>query len=148
MIREVKTKDVLAVTAIYNHYILHSTSTFEEEPIDDLEMLDRIKKVQKKYPWLVYEEKGVIFGYAYADVWKSRSAYLHTVESSVYLDPGVTGKGIGSALYASLLKELGTRDIRAVLGGISIPNKESVALHEKFGFEKRAENAPGMEYKY
>jgi len=139
MIRKAKTKDSVGIASIYNHYILNSVSTFEEKPVEELEMLDRIKKVQEKFPWLVYEDNGLICGYAYATDWKSRSAYKHTVESSVYLDPGVRGKGIGSALYASLLKELGSLNIRAIIGGISLPNKESIALHEKFGFEKVGE---------
>jgi phosphinothricin acetyltransferase len=56
----------------------------------------------------------------------------------VYLHPASVGKGIGSRLYDALLTELRGRQIHTVIGGIALPNKASVALHERFGFEKIA----------
>ena len=42
-------------------------------------------------------------------------------------------------MYDFLIKELNQTNIHAVIGGISLPNEGSVALHEKFGFEKIAQ---------
>jgi len=136
MIRPVKTTDSSQIAEIYNHYVLNSISTFELEPIDEAEMSNRINTISAKYPYIVFEENGQVMGYAYASEWKVRKAYANSVESSVYLHPTACSKGIGSKLYSMLLNELKKQDIHAVIGGISLPNKPSIALHEKLGFEK------------
>ena len=46
--------------------------------------------------------------------------------------------GIGKALYKKLLHKLKKIGIHNVIGGISLTNKQSVALHESFGFENVA----------
>lgn len=136
MLRNVESKDAVALCQIYNHYIAHTIITFEENPVAPEEMLQRILNVTASFPWLVYEDHGSIAGYAYATRWKERSAYRHSVEATVYLHPSATGKGIGSSLFTRLLAELRARQIHAVLGGVALPNAASVALLEKFGFQK------------
>lgn len=139
MIRNVSLDDARSICSIYNYYILNSISTFELEPISVDETAKRIKLVKDKYPWIVYEQDGEILGYAYADEWKTRKAYKYSVESTVYLKDGESGKGTGSKLYKFLLDELKKMNIHAVIGGISLPNDVSVALHEKLGFKKIAQ---------
>ena len=138
MIRHANLEDAQAICDIYNYYVLNTIVTFEEDIVLADDIADRIKKVSEKYVWLVYEQKDEIIGYAYAGEWKSRCSYRFSVESSVYLKNGFSGKGIGSKLYEALLKKLEKTDIHAVIGGISLPNEGSIALHEKFGFEKIA----------
>ena len=139
MIRNAKPEDAQAICDIYNYHVLNTIVTFEEESILADDMADRINKVSEKYVWLVYEQEGEIIGYAYAGEWKSRCSYRFSVESSVYLKNGFSSQGIGSKLYEALLKKLEKTDIHAVIGGISLPNEGSIALHEKFGFEKIAQ---------
>ena len=139
MIRNAKPEDAQAICDIYNYHVLNTIVTFEEESILADDMADRINKVSEKYVWLVYELEGEIVGYAYAGEWKSRCSYRFSVESSVYLKNGFSSQGIGSKLYEALLKKLEKTDIHAVIGGISLPNEGSIALHEKFGFEKIAQ---------
>ncbi len=138
MIRSAKLKDAKSIIDIYNYYILHSGATFEEKQIDEAEMCVRINISDKRFPWLVFEENKQVLGYAYAGAWKGRSAYLHTVEISVYLQASAVQKGIASQLYTELLKRLQYQNIHAVIAGIALPNEASIALHEKFGFEKIA----------
>lgn len=138
MIRPVKIEDAQAIADIYNYYILSSVATFEEIVIDAEEIKKRILAVTQKYPWIVYEVDGEIIGYAYACEWRSRFAYRFAVESTVYLKPETTKKGIGSLLYKELIKLLITTNFHTILGCISLPNKPSVVLHEKFGFKKVA----------
>ena len=77
-------------------------------------------------------------GYAYATKWHKRAAYRHSVETSMYLAYDRQGQGIGSKLYAQVLRTLPERNVHAAIGGIALPNDASVALHEKFGFKKAA----------
>jgi phosphinothricin acetyltransferase len=140
MIRPVKHSDAAQLAEIYNYYIANSTATFETETVVRIQMEDRIMRIQNDLlPWFVAENpKGIILGYAYASMWKERKAYKHSVEITVYLDHNVYSQGIGSQLYTALFNHLKTLGVHAVMGGISLPNKASVALHEKFGMTKVA----------
>jgi phosphinothricin acetyltransferase len=139
MIRPVQPKDIPEITNIYNYYIRKTTVTFEEEEVKGEDITSRINKVESSgLPWLVAEQKGLIVGYAYANKWKERSAYRHSVEISVYVDHNRQGNGWGTKLYQALFTELQKKNIHLAIGGITLPNDASIALHEKFGMEKVA----------
>jgi phosphinothricin acetyltransferase len=138
MIRPAVRSDAAQVAAIYNHYVAETVVTFEEEPIGKTEMARRIKEVTAELPWYVAVEKDRVVGYAYANKWRTRSAYRYTVESTVYLAPAATGRGLGTKLYIVLIAELKRRSLHSVIGGVALPNAASVALHEKMGFKKVA----------
>lgn len=133
-IRPATPADAEAICAIYNHYILNSTITFEETALTAVQMEQRIADVSACYPWLLLETEGGIAGYAYATAWKTRSAYRHTVETSVYLAPGHAGAGLGKQLYLAILPELRRRGIHVAIAGIALPNPASIRLHEWLGF--------------
>ena len=138
MIRPATPDDASAIVEIYNHYVATTVISFEERPVTPDEMAGRIRDVMATLPWLVCESEGTVLGYAYATKWRVRSAYRYSAETSVYVAPGQGGKGIGSALYTTLLEELRAREIHMAIGGIAQPNPASVALHERLGFEKVA----------
>lgn len=132
-------EDAEAVARIYRHYVLNTTISFEEEPVSPAEMLKRIREVaSNSLPWLVAEQAQQVVGYAFATKWKGRGAYRHSAESSVYLDPAFTGRGVGTRLYRALLEMLQQQSIHVVIGGVALPNAASVALHERLGFSKVA----------
>jgi L-amino acid N-acyltransferase YncA len=139
VIRQATEADTPALAAIYNHYIAHTIVTFEETPVAAGEMARRLADVQAgAFPWLVALDGPRLLGYAYATPWRPRSAYRFSAEVTVYLESGATGRGVGSALYGALFPMLEARGIHVVMGGISLPNDASVALHEKFGMRKVA----------
>ncbi len=139
VIREVNKEDAGDIARIYNPYILNSVITFEEIPVTEEIITGRIEaEISAGYPYLVLEAAQKVAGYAYAGVWRTRAAYRQTVESTVYLEQGLTGKGYGTLLYRALIEELRKKDFHVVLGGITLPNPASVALHEKMGFKKVA----------
>lgn len=134
-IRDASAGDAAAIAAIYSHYIAHTAVSFELEPVDGGEMRARLQEVRTQgLPWIVAEEDGRIVGYAYATRWRARAAYRESVESSVYLAPDAAGKGFGRALYDALLPALRNAGLHTVIGGITLPNAASVALHEALGF--------------
>ena len=136
-VRAVAAQDAAALARIYNHYVANTFVTFETEEISAADMAARIDEIEKlELPWLVAESSGDVLGFAYASKWKGRCAYRYSVESTIYLDPDRTGNGTGTELYASLLDAIRTTSMHAVIGGISLPNDASVALHEKLGFRK------------
>lgn len=136
MIRSSVEADIARICDIYNHYIRETVVTFEETPLLVEEMARRIDDVRKRFPWLVIEADGVVAGYAYASLWKTRSAYRFAVESTIYLAPEAVGRGLGTTLYRALLDLLPQCDVHRAVGCIALPNEGSVALHEKLGFRK------------
>ena len=136
MIRDINVYDSKQICDIYNYYVLKTIVTFEESEVTEADMRSRIENTNAKIPWIVYEVDGIILGYAYASEWKPRCAYKNSLETTVYLRNCESGKGVGSLLYAELVHRLKAMNYHALIGGISLPNKASIALHEKFGFEK------------
>ena len=147
MIRPISSSDAPAIAEIYNHYILNTTATFEEEPIKVEVMATRIANITNEYPWIVYEDNGTIIGYAYLNRLHARSAYRFTAEASVYLHREAQGLGIGTKLYKALFQTPNAAKIHSIIGGISLPNEASVRLHERFGFKKVAHyNQAGFKF--
>ena len=139
MIRPALPSDAEAIARIYNDYILTAIATFEEQAVAPQDMAERIQKIYAaSLPWLVAESSGAVVGYACASLWKTRSAYRYSVESTVYIESAARGVGFGSHLYEALLKDLRQRQVHAVIGGIALPNEASIRLHEKFGFRQVA----------
>lgn len=138
-IRDATLEDAGAIAAIYNPYVTDTLVTFETDPLSEEDMRKRMAGAQAaSLPWLVATEGGAVFGYTHASPWKGRWAYRYSVETTVYLDPSRTRRGLGSQLYATLVERLRERGFHAAIGGIALPNAASVALHERLGFEKVA----------
>jgi len=112
MVRSATVADAVQISAIYNHYIAHTVVTFEEEPLSVASMAQRMERVLQEFPWLVWEEGGEVLGYAYATRWHERSAYRHSVESTIYLRTDAVGRRIGSRLYEALASALRARRLK------------------------------------
>jgi L-amino acid N-acyltransferase YncA len=135
-VRSAFATDTEAIARIYNYYVKNTVITFEEEPVSAETMAMRVSEVQGvSLPWLVAEIESVVVGFAYASKWKARSAYRHSVETTIYLENGHEGGGIGTKLYSGLLSILRTHGIHVAIGGAALPNEASAALHEKLGFD-------------
>jgi L-amino acid N-acyltransferase YncA len=139
VIRPAVLRDAEIIARIYNHYILNTIVTFEEQAVSAIEMGERMKAVEAaSFPWLVSEQANQLVGYAYAGKWLGRSAYRYSTECTVYLDPASRGQGLGTELYDALFALLHGKQTHTVIGVIALPNEASVALHEKFGLRKVA----------
>ena len=71
-VREVTMDDVIDITKIYNHYVEHTTLTFDLAPITELEMEEKIKTTKVNYPFLVVTENDEVVGFAFATQWKAK----------------------------------------------------------------------------
>lgn len=129
--------DVPAIAAIYSHHVLNGTASFEEKAPDAAEMARRRDAILSHgLPYIVAEIDGAVVGYAYAGLYRTRSAYRFTLEDSIYVQAGLTGRGIGRALMERLLADctaLGARQMIAVVGDSG--NAGSLGLHAAMGFE-------------
>jgi phosphinothricin acetyltransferase len=136
-IRPSQVEDMTAITAIYQHHVLHGTGTFEIEPPTLAEMTARREDVLGKgLPYLVLENDGQVIGFAYCNWFKPRPAYRFSAEDSIYLDPSAAGKGWGRMLLAELCQaaeKVGIRKLIAVIGDSA--NAGSIGVHTSVGFQ-------------
>jgi phosphinothricin acetyltransferase len=135
-IRTAVRADAEAIARIYNHYVAETVITFEERFVSPEAMATRVEECLERYAWMVCIDADAVIGYAYASEWKSRTAFRHSAEVSIYLDPAQQGRGIGRKLMSALLEELRAKKLHLLIAGIALPNDSSIALHEKFGFRK------------
>jgi phosphinothricin acetyltransferase len=83
---------------------------------------------------LIAETDGLVVGYATSSRFRPKAAYQTSVETTIYLAPEATGRGLGTALYAALFAALAEEDLHRAYAGVTLPNTASVALHRKVGF--------------
>lgn len=134
-IRPVSIDDAPALASIYNYYIKHTTATFEVAEITGSEMCRRISLIAANHPFYVHESDGRVDGYCYAHPWKERAAFASTWETTVYIAPESTGKGLGLLLMCHLIDACRRRAAcHALVACITGDNTASIALHEKLGF--------------
>lgn len=143
-IRGARPEDAAVIAAIYAPYVLSGTVSFETEAPDTRGMRSRMAASDGLYPWLVAttgggedgDGGGAILGYAYATRFKDRPAYRWTVETTIYVSGAVQGQGTGQLLYDALLDTLAAQGFVQAVATISLPNDQSIQLHEKVGFRR------------
>lgn len=138
LIRPARIDDLPRLTAIYNHYVLHSPATFDLEPktIDQrAEWLAQFASTGR-HRLLVAVEDGVVQGYAGTMRWRPKPAYDTTVETTIYCAPESLGRGIGARLYQALFAAIAGENIHRIVAGYVPPNAASAALHERLGFRQ------------
>jgi L-amino acid N-acyltransferase YncA len=137
VIRAVADADLPAIAELYAHHVLTGTASFEVAAPTVDEMRRRRRDVLSHgLPYFVASlSDTALAGYAYATEYRSRVAYRHTVEDSVYVDPVCVRRGAGRALLAAVIaacETLGYRQMVAVIGGSD--NAASISLHAALGF--------------
>src|SRR5262245_42899343 len=133
-IRGARLEDAGAIAAIYAPFVRDTAITFETEVLGADDMAARMRADGALYPWFVAEdEDGTVIGYAYAARFRARNAYRFAVETTVYVDPAVHGRGVGTALYKKLLATLEKQGFTQAIATIALPNIASIKLHEALG---------------
>ena len=157
-VRSSRAADVSAIASIYAHHVRCGTGTFEEVAPSLEDMGGRRDEVLARgLPFLVAtvpssssggeagasEGGETVVGYAYANLFRTRTAYRFTLENSIYVHPDYCGaagsrdgRGVGRALLERLLELLraaGYRQVLAVIGDAD--NAASIGLHTRFGFK-------------
>ena len=135
-IRPAAPGDLPAMAEIHAYYVLETVLTFDVEPLGLAEWEERLEAAEAaRHPWLVAADPGgAVVGFVAAGPYRARASYARTVELSIYLRPDARGRGLGTRLYAAILPELSARGFHRAMGGVTLPNPASVALHEGAGF--------------
>ena len=137
LIRAAETDDLPALVRILNHYVTTSHVTFDTEPYTVAQRRGWFEAFAPEGPFrlLVVEVHACLVGYASSTVFRSKPAYRTSVETTVYLDPNFTGRGLGATLYGALFEALENEpQVHRAYGVVAQPNPASVALHLNLGF--------------
>ena len=146
-IRIANESDLSQILEIYRPYVENTTVSFEYDAPTLESFRARFRGITKQFPWLVWEEAGVILGYAYACAPFERAAYQWCTEPSIYLLPQAQGKGIGRKLYEVLEQILTAQGYRLSYAIITSENTSSLAFHKAMGYRETAQ-FPGCGYKF
>lgn len=139
-IRKAKQDDLPVLVSIYNHAILHTTATFDLEPVSvEARQSWFDEHMDDYFPLIVAEEDDVVMGYASLSTFRQKEAFKRTVEVSIYIDEEHQGKGLGKQLLAHIIEMARALDHHVIIAGITSGNDKSVKLHEQFGFVKCGE---------
>ncbi len=133
-VRAATVGDADAVARIYNLGIDSRQATFETEHRTAAEMADRIDGTAPRHAFLVASVDGRVAGWAATFPYSPRRAYDGVAEYSVYVDPGVHGRGVGRALLAELLRRARQSGVHKVTSRVLAENTASLALAEQLGF--------------
>ena len=138
LIRLATERDLPAINAIYNHYVAHSTCTYQLEAETDEGRLAWFRKRGPEHPVTVAELDGEIAGWASLNRYHERAAYARTVDNSIYIRHDLQRRGLGRALLSNLIDRARALGHHTILAGVSAEQEASLALHLAFGFGKVA----------
>lgn len=138
-VRDATEADIPVIAEIYGHHVRFGLGTFEETPPSPEEMRQRHAEIAGRgLPWLVaVDRRGRVLGYAYAALYRLRSAYRYTLEDSIYVAPEAQRHGVGLTLLQALIARCtaaGYRQMVAVIGDSG--NAGSIGVHARAGFER------------
>jgi phosphinothricin acetyltransferase len=150
LVRHSRDSDVEAMLTIYRHHIRRGI----EDSVDDSgtpepdDLRDRRKNLRNtRLPHLVATCGGEVVGYAYVVLFRKRPAYRYTVKHSIYVHREHLGRGVGRQLLQELVDTCAAAGFRQIIGYIDADNTASLAIHDKFGFQ-RVGLLPGVAYRY
>lgn len=137
MIRPLRESDIVSLTEIYNHYVLHSAATFESAPLTVGQMRKRLLEPAATFPCLVVEESSIVGGYAALHPFRPR--FDCVAEATMYLAPEFTSRGVGSLMLQQLIETARSIDgLNGIIACINAANTPSRRLVESFGFKQVA----------
>lgn len=145
-VRDATLEDAERILEIYDYYVKNTAITFEWVTPSLDEFRDRMKRIMRRYPYLVVLKDGRVEGYAYAGPFVGRAAYDWSCELTVYLDRNARKCGMGKMLYGALenaLRDMGIVNLYACIG---YPERDdeylttnSADFHAHSGFVKVGE---------
>ncbi|HVL75356.1 MAG TPA: GNAT family N-acetyltransferase [Noviherbaspirillum sp.] len=132
-------EDLPAIVAIYNSTVASREVTADTEPIT----------VESRHAWFaehtpdrrplwVAEQDGEIIGWLSYSNFYGRPAYAGTSELSIYIAENARGKGLGRYFLEQAIAHAPKIQVHTLLGFIFGHNMPSLALFERFGFERWA----------
>ncbi len=127
-----------AIIGIYNQAVLTGVQTADtnEVTVDEKKAWLDLHDGEHYSIYVAYEDEKINGYLAMSPYRHGRAAFYHTAEISFYLDTQYQGKGIGSKLIEHALTQCSMLKIENLVAILLSCNAESIALLEKFSFER------------
>lgn len=125
-----------AVIDLFNYYIENSFAAYPEEKVP-YGLFDQFLKLTEGYPAFAVrdeESSNGFVGFAFLRPYHPVPSFLRAAEISYFIEPGYTGRGIGSALLNRIVAEARNKGVDTVLANVSSLNGASLRFHERHGF--------------
>lgn len=146
-LRDATVQDLARINDIYNHYVVSSTCTYQEQPEAIESRRAWFDAHGVEHPVIVAETEGQVVGWGSLSPYRTRSAYRFTVENSVYVADEWRGRGVGTQLLLELIARARAIGYHTIVAGVDADQPESLALHERFGF-RRVSQISEVGYKF
>jgi phosphinothricin acetyltransferase len=127
--------DADAVAAIWNHYIRETSVTFNalEKTADEVAAL-----IGTRPAFFVALDQGRVAGFATYDQFRGGVGYARTMEHTIQLAPGASGRGYGCALMRAVEDHARIGGAHSMFAGVSGENPEGRAFHARLGYAETA----------
>lgn len=134
VLRDATAADLPAINAIYNHYVLCSTCTYQLVPETEEGRRAWFAGRRPQHPVIVAKLDGKVLGWGSLSAFHKREAYAGTVENSVYVSHEHQRRGLGRLLMKELIRRARKAGTHTIVAAISADQEGSVALHRTLGF--------------
>lgn len=137
-VRDAVISDLASICQIHNHYIEQSTVSFDSRCHSLADKESWLQEHQQSgLPVLVLEDQVAnLIGFAALSFFQGGCSFRQTVEPTIYLAEGFTGKGLGKHLMKSLMTAAQSRGYRAIVALVCAENDASIALAKSCGFNQ------------
>jgi phosphinothricin acetyltransferase len=132
MIRKMKQTDSQWVLEIYRMGLETRNATFETT-LPSWQEWDLKHIAHSRFVW---EENGIVAGWAALTPFSSRDVYRGVAELSIYVASKYRGKKIGSSLMEHIISSSEINGIWTLFSSVFPENKATLNLHKKFGFRE------------
>ena len=140
-IRVAEISDAEKILEIYSPYVDRTAISFEYDLPSLEKFRQRMKHIQKRFPFLVATIEDEIVGFAYTNFLAEREAYKFCVEVSIYLRAEFHRQGIGRKLYEQIEKISRDQHFVSLYAKVATTEIEdefltnaSLKFHENLGF--------------
>ncbi|MBB3109998.1 phosphinothricin acetyltransferase [Paenibacillus phyllosphaerae] len=126
------------VTRTYNHYVAHTTVSYDLELYTTEQMRQLIEPASELYRSYVIMDDGEYAGYVLITQHKKKAAFKVTGEVTIYLEPTSTGRGIGKAAIPFIEQIAKEQGMHSLVASICSSNEGSLRIFANHGYEQVA----------
>jgi L-amino acid N-acyltransferase YncA len=125
-----------AVIDLFNYYIENSFAAYPDKKVP-YGLFDQFLTLTEGYPaYTVRDEEGAdrVVGFAFLRPYHPLRAFQRAAEITYFIEPGYTGRGIGSKILEQMVGAAKRKGVDTILANVSSLNEASLCFHERHGF--------------
>lgn len=140
--RDAVETDLPRIVEIYNHAVASRKCSCDLDPVTvDARRPSFLKHTPDHRPLWVAEDsaqpaQGPVGYLGFFHFMNERPGYFITADLAIYLHPDYQAKGLGSYLLTQAIERSPSLGIETLTATIFASNETSIALFEKFGFDR------------